>query len=211
MQVLLGTFNMRNTDTTKARLEFLKNIQKIRDAYNKNPKLCLECKSRISYKQKLMGNKFCNRSCAAKHNNKKYKEINGHGRNTKGNNGGHPCPICGTTIYTRNKFCNNKCRIKHINTQSIEFIKQKIKNNEYIHREIIKKYLLLTREYKCFKCNRTKWNNYPIPLEAHHKDGNYKNNSDENLELICPNCHALTDTYKGKNRGNGRGDYKRRT
>ena len=35
-------------------------------------------------------------------------------------------------------------------------------------------------------------------------DGNYLNNSEDNLDLICPNCHSLTPTYKGANLGNGR-------
>ena len=40
--------------------------------------------------------------------------------------------------------------------------------------------------------------------QIEHKDGNHKNNHEENLTLICPNCHSLTETYKGANRGNGR-------
>jgi hypothetical protein len=40
--------------------------------------------------------------------------------------------------------------------------------------------------------------------ELEHKDGNSENNDPENLEWICPNCHSQTDTYKGKNFGNGR-------
>ena len=35
-------------------------------------------------------------------------------------------------------------------------------------------------------------------------DGNYTNNKEENLTLLCPNCHSLTKTYKGANKGNGR-------
>ena len=42
-----------------------------------------------------------------------------------------------------------------------------------------------------------------IPLEIEHIDGNYLNNSEENLILLCPNCHSLTATYKGANK-NGR-------
>lgn len=44
------------------------------------------------------------------------------------------------------------------------------------------------------------WLGKPIPLELHHKDGDKNNNSLENLELRCPNCHYFTDTYKTKNR-----------
>ena len=43
-----------------------------------------------------------------------------------------------------------------------------------------------------------------IPLSLHHIDGNYKNNKVENLELLCPNCHALTDNFGSRNIGNGR-------
>ena len=53
---------------------------------------------------------------------------------------------------------------------------------------------------KCCSCGLTEWLGYPIPLELHHKDGNKENNSLENLELRCPNCHYFTDTYKSKNR-----------
>jgi hypothetical protein len=38
-----------------------------------------------------------------------------------------------------------------------------------------------------------------LPLEIHHKDNDYRNNNEENLELLCPNCHALTEGYKGAN------------
>ena len=44
------------------------------------------------------------------------------------------------------------------------------------------------------------------PLEIEHIDGNYKNNKEDNLLLLCPNCHSLTPTYKALNKGNGRKD-----
>lgn len=56
------------------------------------------------------------------------------------------------------------------------------------------------KEKKCEKCNLSKWFNNEIPLELHHKDGNKFNNTFDNLEILCPNCHALTDNYRGKNR-----------
>lgn len=51
----------------------------------------------------------------------------------------------------------------------------------------------------CCCCGLTEWLGQPIPLELHHKDGNKDNNSLNNLELRCPNCHYFTETYKTKN------------
>ena len=55
------------------------------------------------------------------------------------------------------------------------------------------------KEYKCECCNNTEWLGKPIPLELHHKDGDVTNNTIENFVLLCPNCHAFTDSYRGKN------------
>lgn len=56
------------------------------------------------------------------------------------------------------------------------------------------------KEHKCENCGLTEWMGKPIPLELHHKDGNHYNNDLGNLEILCPNCHAQTNTYKGKNK-----------
>jgi 5-methylcytosine-specific restriction endonuclease McrA len=53
--------------------------------------------------------------------------------------------------------------------------------------------------HQCESCNLDKWLNKPIPLELHHKDGNRYNNQLDNLMLLCPNCHALTENYRAKN------------
>lgn len=54
-------------------------------------------------------------------------------------------------------------------------------------------------EHKCYKCNLTEWNNQPIPIELEHINGDRLDNRLENLTILCPNCHAQTDTYRGKN------------
>lgn len=54
-------------------------------------------------------------------------------------------------------------------------------------------------EYKCYTCNNVEWLGKPIPLELEHIDGDFSNHLRYNLTIICPNCHAFTDTYRGKN------------
>ena len=53
------------------------------------------------------------------------------------------------------------------------------------------------KENQCEHCGKTKWLGLPIPLELHRKDGDRTNNSLQNIELLCPNCHSLTDNYRG--------------
>ncbi len=55
-------------------------------------------------------------------------------------------------------------------------------------------------ERKCYNCNRIKWLDQLIPLELEHINGDKFDNRIENLTLLCPNCHALTPTYRGKNK-----------
>lgn len=66
----------------------------------------------------------------------------------------------------------------------------------------LKKRLLKEKQFerKCYNCNNTEWLGNPIPIELEHKNGNNRDNRKENLTLLCPNCHALTPTYRGKNK-----------
>lgn len=55
------------------------------------------------------------------------------------------------------------------------------------------------KEHKCECCGLTEWLGQPIKLELHHINGDHSDNRLENLQLLCPNCHAYTDNYRGKN------------
>ncbi len=57
------------------------------------------------------------------------------------------------------------------------------------------------KERKCEICSRDTWNGKPIPLELDHVNGRRDDNRLGNLRLVCPNCHAQTPTYRGRNIG----------
>lgn len=56
-------------------------------------------------------------------------------------------------------------------------------------------------EYKCEKCGCDgHWLDGTINLELHHVDGDNHNNEINNLIYLCPNCHSLTDNFRGRNK-----------
>ena len=60
--------------------------------------------------------------------------------------------------------------------------------------------LIHLRGRKCECCGLSQWRGQDIPLQVHHIDGNHYNNELNNLQILCPNCHAQTDTYAGRNK-----------
>lgn len=60
-------------------------------------------------------------------------------------------------------------------------------------------------ERVCSNCLNIEWCGQEIPLELEHINGISNDHRLENLCLLCPNCHALTDTYRGKNKGKAKG------
>ncbi len=71
-----------------------------------------------------------------------------------------------------------------------------IKSYSLKNRLIEKRYLLP----ECSSCKLKYWLENPIPLELHHINGIKTDNQLDNLELLCPNCHALTENYRGRNK-----------
>lgn len=77
-----------------------------------------------------------------------------------------------------------------------------VKDSSYTNTSKLKERLLKKglMNYKCYKCGGREWLGEPIPLELEHINGDRFDNRIENLTLLCPNCHAQTDTYRGKNK-----------
>lgn len=120
------------------------------------------------------------------------------------------CLLCGKeparSIY---KYCSNACQREYEYRQYIRewrLGKRSGLSSLGIVTAAIKRYL---REKYANSCAICGWSQiHPVtgeaPLVADHIDGNWRNNCEENLRLLCPNCDALTPTFSALNKGKGR-------
>lgn len=120
------------------------------------------------------------------------------------------CKNCGKLITKRrNIYCDSNCQFTYQYRKYIEDWKEQkndgTKGN--IYKDIsnhIRRYLFEKYNNKCSQCGWGEVNIYTnkIPLEIHHRDGDCTNNKEDNLDLLCPNCHSLTKNYGSLNKGN---------
>lgn len=120
----------------------------------------------------------------------------------------HPCLQCGK-LTTNEKFCSHNCQQKYNYEKWISEWKEGKRTGivgDYQIAEPLREYIFRKYNHRCARCGWSEINPYTrtLPLEVEHIDGDYTNNSEENLILLCPNCHSLTATYKGANKGHGR-------
>jgi hypothetical protein len=175
--------------------------------------ICLNsnCNNEVKYP-----NKYCSSSCAAKTNNLGRKLSKETRKKISISNGGkgnirekRKCFNCGNIVF--NKFCNGKCQAEYEESIKIEkWLNGKLNGNSACgHSSYVKRYLRKKYDNKCSKCGWGEINPFSknIPLEVEHIDGNPYNNNPDNVDLLCPNCHSLTKTYRGANVGNGRRSY----
>lgn len=126
------------------------------------------------------------------------------------------CLSCGKKLTGRGlKYCNNKCQADFKYKTYIQNWKNGLEDGmkgEYQISSHIRRYLLEKNNNQCERCHWGEINPYTgkIPLEVDHIDGDYRNNREDNLRLLCPNCHSLTSTYKGANK-HGRKERKKYT
>ena len=182
---------LNNIDTSHIKTKLNK------ETYKQNPKYCKYCGKIIPYEKRE--NDFCNHSCSASYNN---KGICRHGIKKPEYS---YCLNCGKEIIEGNKFCNNTCASQY-------------KEKEYIQRWLIgeesgtvgkddiskrvRKYFFKIHNNSCEKCGWNVVNLFTgkVPLQIHHIDGDCMNNSPENLQLLCPNCHSLTENFGARNK-----------
>jgi len=110
------------------------------------------------------------------------------------------------TRQCSNRECDNLIAVWASRCCSVEcaraYRKQKLLDEDFdsLGYYSKKSRVLLEQENKCNKCGNSHWLGQPMTLEFEHKDGNHFNNERSNLECLCPNCHAQTTTWRGRNR-----------
>lgn len=173
---------------------------------------CLQCGKELKHGQK----KFCSSSCSAKYNNKGRK----HTKETKEKiakaisktgiieKKEEHCLQCGKELKNgQKKFCSNKCFQEHEYKKRID---EWLNNPETFSSEetpeFLRRFLMEKYDYKCQKCGWGEVNKTTgkVPLQVHHIDGDCTNNREENLQLLCPNCHSLTPNHGSLNKNSKR-------
>lgn len=123
------------------------------------------------------------------------------------------CLYCGKDLVKGQiKYCSNQCQMNYQHEQYIQKWKNKEEtglSGDYQLSKAVRRYMLEKVNYRCEKCGWGEVNPFTnlVPLEIHHKDSNYENSYEDNLEVLCPNCHSLTENYRS--RGKGRVDRKK--
>lgn len=123
------------------------------------------------------------------------------------------CIYCGKTFIkypaSSGKYCSQECAGAHRRQQYInEWKLGKINGtNGYNCSAPVRNYLLQKYNYKCQLCGWGEINPFTnkVPLQIHHIDGNSENNIEENLQVLCPNCHSLTENFGSRNNNAPRG------
>lgn len=117
------------------------------------------------------------------------------------------CLNCGKELKKgQNKYCSNKCQTEYQHQQYIQRWKNKEENGlkgKYGISGHVRKFMLQKTNYQCEKCGWHEVNPFTnlVPLEIHHKDGNYENSYEDNLIVLCPNCHSLTNNFRARGKG----------
>lgn len=128
-----------------------------------------------------------------------------------------PCKCCGKSISPRKRnparpivYCSARCQNDWQNAKKIKDWKagryNGTRGEQLQLSQTIRNYILEQRGHKCNRCGWKKVNPSTgrVPVQVHHVDGNAMNTKEKNLEVLCPNCHALTPNWGAGNRGQGR-------
>lgn len=168
-------------------------------AVKRNTRPCRECGKMFYRKDSRILS--CSRSCGIAYSNRvnpKRKKLSI----------SHQCAAVNCTntaerirgdIY----LCSKECRYAYNVHEWLEG--RESGSNKYTYKAFVKQYLLETYGYRCVLCDICEHRPEVVEvLQLDHIDGHWDNNSPDNVRMLCPTCHALTETYGAKNKGQGR-------
>lgn len=171
--------------------------------YTATPKLCMGCGVALDYSKRH--NDFCSQSCGAVFcNNRRYST------NERKHGYLKDCKTCGIKLNpSQTKFCSRICEHEHRYSTYIAAWKSGAvsgyseKNGKISG--FVRRYLLKVRGERCEKCGWCERNQVTgrVPVTVDHIDGKWSNATENNLRILCPNCHSLTPTFQALNSGNG--------
>ena len=136
---------------------------------------------------------FCSRSCANSRTFSEESKI----KKSEANKRFHQ------TLSDHEKdIINQRLKLLSIATQGYRLELLMSKDFDTLAYQSKRKRVLIEQNFKCNRCNADTWFGKPLTLELEHVDGNHQNDIRSNLVALCPNCHSLTTTWRGRNRKN---------
>lgn len=100
---------------------------------------------------------------------------------------------------TWEKQCRLRGKVRNINAKLARLKRILESNTNELSYEEKRIKVILEQKCCCLDCGLSEWKNQRITLELDHIDGNNKNNERNNLRALCPNCHSMTPTWRGRN------------
>ena len=139
------------------------------------------------------GGLFCSRSCANSRSFSEESKIKKSTANKK---------FYQSLSEQDKEQINARLKSLSLNTQGYRLELLLSKEFETLAYQSKRKRVLIEQEFKCNNCKIDTWFGKPLTLELDHVDGDHQNDLRSNLVALCPNCHSLTETWRGRNRKN---------
>ena len=136
------------------------------------------------------------------------RKINEKEHFNRGNGEIRICENCGREYFKyqehRGKFCSHECYSEYQKKKTISDWKNGKSSgcdSRFKLAQTIREYILKSKNYECERCGFSGFNPYTGKsiLNIHHIDGDASNTTEENLQVLCPNCHAMTENFGSRN------------